>query len=327
MLSLLLLLPFFTGCGSSEKEDSPAPYPVNVASVTVQRAPQKVVCLSPSLTELTCELGFGSRLVGRTEDALYPEAVASLPSVGKTGHIDTEALVSLSPDTVVSHESLSKKEMEALEAAGIQAVVLPMVRSLEELEHLYSQLSLLYAGQLEADSIAASHYQRLTDGLAQIKAQLPADELENGFVYLINPTGPVIATGDTFESSVLSAVFGENAAASGADYEIEEETLADLSPSVVFTAEPYGLPHLEENEVFRNWEAVKSERTASVDSTLFAVQSVRVVEAAEALARSLYPDLFEEETALRLCHPPELLQKAPPPERRRAQIKIDQTGG
>lgn len=297
-LPLLLVSLVFSGCGGPGKqEDEPTPYPVRVASVTIEKAPQKVVCLSPSLTELTCELGFESRLVGRTDDALYPDEVASLPSVGKTGHIDTAALAALAPDTVVSHESLSKKEMEALDAAGIQVVVLPMVHSLEEWENLYSQLALLYAGQIEADSIAASHYQKITDGLAEIQKKLPSDELQNGFLYVINPTSNIIATGDTFESSVLSAVFGQNAAALGSDYQIEAESLAKLNPSVVFTADPYGQPHLEQSSTYQNLEAVKNEKTASVDSTLFAVQSVRVLEAVKELAASLYPDLFEEESS------------------------------
>lgn len=299
LFAVFLLVTFICGLSGCEiaidRELEKTPYPVNVANVTVEKTPEKVICLSPSLTELTYELGYGVRLVGRTEDAVYPEAAEALPAVGKTGNIDTAAVIELGPDTVLSHQALSKKEMDALEAAKIQVIVLPMAKSLAEMETLYRQLSLLYAGQLDAESLAERHFKKITDGLEKLRATLPAEELTNGFVYVINPSSHIIATGDTLEGSILSAVFGENAAAEGVGYKIDADAIKEKNPSVVFTAAPYGLPHLQSGKNYKDLDAVKDEKVVSVDSSLFAAQSVRVVEAARLLAEGLYPELFSED--------------------------------
>jgi len=299
LLVCVTICGIITGCNvAGNQENLPTPYPVRVASVTVEKAPEKVVCLSPSLTELTYGLGYGGRLVGRTTDATYPEAASALPTVGKTGKIDTAALLALEPDTVVSHSSLSKKEMTALEAARVKVVVLPMAKDLEELKTLYQQLALLYAGQLDAEAIAAKYNQKLTDSLKEIKATLPEADFENGFAYIINPSSGITATGDTLESSVLSAVFGANAAAEETGYKIEAATLAEKNPSVIFTADPYGLPHLEASKSYQGLNAVKNKKVITVKGELFATQSIRMADAVKVAAKTLYPELFvEEETS------------------------------
>ncbi len=296
LLSLLLLCGLCVGCDrAGSKENELTPYPVNVANVTVTQTPEKVVCLSPSLTELTCELGYGSRLAGKTTDATYPESVKELPTVGGTGHIDLSALITLAPDTVLSHESLSKKEMTALEAANIQVIVLPMATDLNQLQALYQTLALLYAGQLDAPDVAARHYAVIAQGLDAVKKALPEAAATGGFAYVINPSAGIVATGDTLESSILSAVFGENAAKDGTDYKVELTTLTQAQPPILFTAQPYGLPHLQANKSYESLTAVKNKAVAAIDNTLLACQSARLVEAIKAAAKALYPDSFAEE--------------------------------
>lgn len=297
LLTALLLGGSLIGCEKAGKENDLAPYPVRVASVTITQTPEKVVCFSPSLTELSHALGYGSRLVGKTEDATYPEAVSSLPTVGKTGNIDVKALLALQPDTVLSHQSLSKKEMDILEKAKIKVVVLPMANSLEGVKQLYEQLGLLYAGQLDGKSIAQKEYQKITDGLKQIQTILPPEDFKNGFAYIIHPTNGIVATGDTLESSLLSTVFGKNAAESGTDYTIEATVLAEKNPSLILTADPYGLPHLESNKNYKDLAAAKAKKVATINSKLLASQSVRMVEGVKEVAKALYPDLFTEETS------------------------------
>ena len=293
LLSFLMLLGLVSCDVSGPKEDIPSAYPARVANVTIEKTPTKAVCLSPSLLEICFELGFGNRIVGRTTDASYPESAASLPAVGTTGHIDTAALVALKPDTVISHESLSKKEMEAFEAADIKTIILPMAKSLEEMQLFYEQLGLMFVGQLEGKTVGDTHFKAVTDELTAIKTKLPADAFPNGFLYVVNPSG-IAATPDTFESDLLSSVFGANAA-EGESYSIKTEKLAAKNPSVILIAEPYGLPHLESNNTYKALGAVKSKKVVTVDSTLFSTQSFRITEAVKKAAEALYPDLFQEE--------------------------------
>lgn len=294
-LSFILALGILCGLTACEiandAEKEPTPYPVEVANITAEKSPERVACLSPALTELVFAAGYGDRLVARTEDAASPEEAKELPAVGKTGHIDTAALVALEPDTVLTHASLSKKEMDALEAARIQVVVLPMAKSLEELEALYANIGLLFRGGIDGKTFGKKLYQKIADGLAEIRAKLPE---QPRFLYIINPNGTA-ATGDTFEGSVLSAVFGENAAAEHTGYAADMKEMAAKNPEVIFVAEPYGLPHLEQNSSLKALDAVKNKRVASIEPDLFARQGTSLVEAVDSLAAALYPEQFPPE--------------------------------
>lgn len=295
IIAVVLILTFLgalVGCDiRNKKEEEVQPYPVQVANVTVEKQPEKVACLSPSLLEILFEQGYGERVVLRTEDADYPEKAKELPTAGKTGHLDTAAIVAALPDVVLTHDSLSKKEMEALEAAKIQVVVLPMAKSLAELKTLYRNIGLLLLGQKDGAQAGESRFAELEAEINDIKAKLPQEASTCSFLYVINPNG-IIATGDSFESSVLS-VFGSNAAQAATDYTAEVKTLREKNPTVIFIAEPYGLPHLQSNADYKSFDAVKNGKVYTIDNTLFAMQSGRIVETLRKTAAMLYPEIFE----------------------------------
>lgn len=296
IIAAVLTLIFFgslTACDvQNKKEEEIQAYPVRVANVTVQTQPAKVACLSPSLIEILFEHGYGDKVVIRTDDADYPEQVKGIPSAGKTGHLDTSAIVAALPDVVLTHDSLSKKDMEALEAAKIQVVVLPMAKNLEELKTLYQNIGLLFLGQKDGSQAGADQWAKIESGLDSIKAKLPAEAANSTFLYIINPSG-IIATGDTFESSVLS-VFGTNAAQDAVGYAADAKEMQEKNPNFIFVADPYGLPHLQSNADYKNFNAVKNEKVYTIDNTLFGLQSSRILELVEKAAAVLYPETFDE---------------------------------
>ena len=181
--------------------------------------------------------------------------------------------------------------VDAFEAAGIKVVVLPMAKSMEELEALYVNLGLLFHGGIDGKSRGEHLYRKVADELAAIRAKLPE---QPSFLYIINPSGTA-ATGDTLESSVLSQVFGENIAAENTGYAVDMKEMAAKNPEVIFVADPYGLPHLEQDSSLKALDAVKNKRVASVDPGLFARQGTSLVEAVYQLAAALYPEQFPAE--------------------------------
>jgi ABC-type Fe3+-hydroxamate transport system substrate-binding protein len=62
----------------------------------------RIVCLVPSITELLCELGLASQLVGRTGFCVHPkDLVAGIPKVGGTKDVNIEKIRKLAPTHVV----------------------------------------------------------------------------------------------------------------------------------------------------------------------------------------------------------------------------------
>ena len=67
-------------------------------------AKERIVSLSPSVTEIVYALGAGEALVGTTSYSLYPKAAQKLPVIGSYVGIDIEKAVSLHPTLVIAQE-------------------------------------------------------------------------------------------------------------------------------------------------------------------------------------------------------------------------------
>ncbi len=74
-------------------------------SVRLARPAQRIVSLSPDLTEILFDIGAGGRTVGAVQFSDYPEAARAIPRVGAHDHIDLEAVIALEPDLVLAWQS------------------------------------------------------------------------------------------------------------------------------------------------------------------------------------------------------------------------------
>lgn len=63
--------------------------------------PQRIISLTPHLTELLFAVGAGTQVVGVDSASDYPEAVQSLPRVGDYSRINFERILALKPDLVM----------------------------------------------------------------------------------------------------------------------------------------------------------------------------------------------------------------------------------
>ena len=68
--------------------------------VTLPAPADRIVSLSPHLTEILYELGVGDRIVGTVRYADYPEAAKEIPRLGDAFSVSVESVLSLRPDIV-----------------------------------------------------------------------------------------------------------------------------------------------------------------------------------------------------------------------------------
>ena len=73
--------------------------------VSLRKAPQRIISLVPSQTELLHDLGATDLLVGRTKFCIHPPGIQAIPVVGGTKQINQERLLEVKPDLVIgNHE-------------------------------------------------------------------------------------------------------------------------------------------------------------------------------------------------------------------------------
>jgi iron complex transport system substrate-binding protein len=86
------------------------------------RAPQRIVSILPSLTEMVCDLGQCRRLVGVDRYSNFPASVRQLPQVGGGLDPNIEAIVALKPDLVLV--ATSSPAADRLQSLGIPVAAL-----------------------------------------------------------------------------------------------------------------------------------------------------------------------------------------------------------
>jgi len=70
-------------------------------ALVFERPPQRIISLSPHLTELLFAVGAGEQVVGVDSASDYPQAAQTLPRVGDYSRINHERILALKPDLVI----------------------------------------------------------------------------------------------------------------------------------------------------------------------------------------------------------------------------------
>jgi iron complex transport system substrate-binding protein len=260
--------------------------------------PQRIVSLSPSMTEMLFAIGAGSQLVGRDDFSVYPEEAASIPSIGSLWEgLPTEAILALEPDLVVAAQIISEEHVNALRDLGINVFWQSNPTSFDE----------LYANLLEMAQITG-HVEETETLVEDLKARVAAidekiasvSETPTVFyeVDATDPSNPWTAGAGTFIDYLISKAGGSNVAASveGDFPQVSVEKLIELNPQVILLSDAiYGVT--PESLVERaGWDviaAVQDGKVFPIDPNVMSLPGPRLVNGLEEVARLLHPELFE----------------------------------
>lgn len=262
--------------------------------------PQRIVSMSPALTETLFALGVGDRVVGVTRFCLYPEKALDLPKVG--GYLDPnwEAIVALEPDLVVLMESHAEAERR-LARLGIQTVRVNQQKVADILTS-FQQLARA-CGVLSRGTTLRSEVEQSLERIRITVAGRPEPrviisvgrEAGSGHLATVWAAGP-----GTFLDDALRLAGGVNAVpggVAGAYPEISMEGLLQLDPDDILDV----IPELEADGMgaevaLGDWRglgslrAVREGRVHVLGRHSLSIPGPRVAEVVEAFARVLHPE-------------------------------------
>ena len=177
-------------------------FPAESCGVTLEKAPEKTVSLSPAITEIICELGFKDKLVGISDYCDFPEGLTAA-KVGSTENPNIDEILKLKPDAVFTLSALSERETYTLNQANIAVLTAEPPKNMEGYSALYHEIAAAFYGKeqcgdekgtLKAVKIGA-------DARTTMEKAAKAVQLES-FVYVTEKLA--IAGADTFEGAVFS---------------------------------------------------------------------------------------------------------------------------
>lgn len=169
--------------------------------VRLDRPPQRIVSLLPSLAETVCELGQCQRLVGVDRYTNWPESLQHLPRVGGGLDPNIEQVVALRPDVVLL--ATSSRAGERLQALGIRVV------ALEPKTHADVQRVMLTLGQLLAVPDAQRIWRNIDAAVMAAAQSLPAGVRGTRVYFEVDP-GPYAAGAASFIGETLTRLGVQN---------------------------------------------------------------------------------------------------------------------
>lgn len=91
-------------------------------TVTLDAPPERVVSLSPAVTEMLYAVGAGDRVVGRTSFCDYPPEALDVAEVGTFTTPSTEKVLELQPDLCIGVRGVTKDAIQALRDVGLKVI-------------------------------------------------------------------------------------------------------------------------------------------------------------------------------------------------------------
>ena len=270
-------------------------YPLTVKDatgkeVTFTKAPERIVSLSPSETEVLFALGLDDQIVGVTEWCDYPEAAKSKPKVGNLQG-DPEAILAANPDVVFAGLSLNKKSLEKLNELNVNVFTVEPKTIDQVMERilLYGQIT---DRQEQAEQVVArmkEERQKVVDAVKGLK------DGEKKKVYVEFSPGWTVGKGE-FMHDLITLAGGINIAGETAGWhQISEEKVIQANPDVILYAK--GVPDLEKTIRGRSgWDsitAIREGRVIGVDDNLLVRPGPRITQALTEVAKAIYPDLVK----------------------------------
>ena len=283
-----LLSGALAGCAPPDRETAAAGV-VDDFGDTLHLAapPSRIVSLIPATTEILFAIGAGDRLVGRTRWDRWPEAALAVPDLGDGIRPNVEAVLAARPQLVVLYASDDNRAAAArLRDAGV-ATLAVRVDSIAEFRRVARRL-----GDVVGEGARAAAVVDSVDGtLARVRAATAP--LERPAVFVRSWKTPLLTIGGgSFLSELLEIagarnIYGDLAAPSP---QVTLEDVVRRDPDLVL-ASPEGRADILADDAWHAVAAVRAGRVRAFDEELVARPSVRLGEAAVALARLLHPGL------------------------------------
>lgn len=278
MAALACLVSFGAEAAISVQDDAGA-------TVTLPRHAQRIVSLSPHVTELLFAAGAGELVVGTVSYSDYPAAARNIPRIGDNRQVDIERLVAIKPDLlVVWRHNASARQMEQLRALGIP-LFYSEPHKLDDVPETLLKLGRL-AGTEERAAQGANELRRM---LAALRAQYSRRPVVRVF-YQVWDRPLYTLNGSHIVNDAIRLCGGENIFAQlpiAAPTVTVESVLQEDPEAIVSGERQEGASGLDHWKKYANMTAVRRGNLIGIDGDLLNRPGPRIVNGTAALCEKL----------------------------------------
>jgi len=240
--------------------------------IKLAKEPQKIISLSPGITEMIFLLHAESKLTGISDYCNFPEETQHIYKVGGLQNINIEKIISLQPDVVLIGSIIPKKEVEKLEQSGIVVIAL---KQEEKLEGMLESLKTL--GQIVNNTPCAdSLIQYYGNKLAEYKQAQTARRVPPTVYYAVGfgAGGDFTAPANSHINEIIQYAGGKNIGDTLSTWNISREYLFTQNPDIIFIRTEE-LPYFVKTYPYYLLDAVKENRVYPIESGWMDIVSPR----------------------------------------------------
>lgn len=265
---------------------------------------ERIVSLSPSITETLFALELGNNVVGRTRFCNYPRDVKSIPEVGGYLDLNYEQIISLKPDLVIllpEHE----KAQQYLSELGINFLQVDN-KTVADILNTISAIG-KHCGVPENSKL-------LLDNIETTISKIKAKTQDLSKPKTLISIGRTLGVGEISEMYVAgtNTYFTELIFIAGGNTIFEDESIAypTLSAEGLLSVNPdviidffnqASATNLSKNEILKDWEtmkglsAVDNNRITVLSSDYISIPGPRFILLLKDIAKAIHPEIDWED--------------------------------
>ncbi len=261
---------------------------------------ERIITLSPSLTETVFALGLGNRVVAVTDYCDYPPQAQALPSVGSYTNTSLEAITRQQPDLVIMLNGQQQTQQQ-LADLGIKTLVLDNT-SIADIKETISTIADLTGKQSEAIQLLNNIQAQIDSVRHKVHNVDPVRTLV-GIAHYVNSDQidtVYIAGQHDFYNELLELAGGVNVYTDTAVKvpSVSAEGIIRMNPDAIIDVFPEQKGHQSDmKQVIKQWQtlhsvnAVKQQRIYIIEHDYASIPGPRIFKLLPEMARLLHPDL------------------------------------
>jgi iron complex transport system substrate-binding protein len=259
--------------------------------VAINGTPQRIVSLSPSITETLFALGLDDRVVGVTDWCDFPPETLEKEKVGGYTTPDIEKIVALTPDLILVAHGTPMEVINTMVGLGLTLFGIKTT-DLDDLLNDIKRVGEITDKEVEAYTLTSemeSRIQAVTNQTEELE--------ERPRVFYIIWDDPLQTAGSgTFIHELIEKGGGANICGNITGYPIISiEEVVARNPEVIITSSWPGVYEWAMNETTLNaTDARQNNRVFVCDDNLAQRPGPRLVEGLEWFAYFIHPEIFEE---------------------------------
>ena len=316
IIFMLFICALLWGCASGLKpiQEDALPYAAYTVvddagrKLSFERKPTRIVSLTYGTDEILVDLvdlkrirAF-SRWAGDKEISFITRE--QLIDVGLKVNDNLEAILKLEPDLVIASSATSNDVVQSLENIGIKVYIARSPHNYQEMCEKILRLAEAVGEKAQGEALVSRMNERM-DALERRLSKLPDDKRRVAVAF--NFTSSMGRRGDLLDNMLTMAHVINGAAAvtppisEHGSVIISKEMVVGIDPDVILLPTwnynnkqdvrgyAYEVKH---DPAYKNLKAIKNNQIKFVSDKYRYVASQHIVEAVEAMARTIYPELF-----------------------------------